>query len=132
MNYLLDTHVLLWAINDETKLSTKAKETLDNTENSVYVSAISFWEISVKFSLGKLKLKGFTPDDLTELSIQIGFKLLPLLHDECATYHHLINTIHRDPFDRILIWQAIKGNYTLITKDSKASLYNTSGLKSIW
>lgn len=132
MNYLLDTHVLLWVINDDTKLSAKAKEKIDDTENNVYVSAISFWEISLKFSLGKLKLRGFTPNDLTELSIQIGFRLLPLLHDECATYHQLINTIHRDPFDRMLIWQAIKCNYILITKDSKASLYRESGLNTIW
>jgi len=132
MNYLLDTHVLLWVINDDTKLSTKAKEKIKDTENDIYVSAISFWEISLKFSLGKLKLRGFTPDNLTELSVQIGFKQLPLLHDECATYHHLINTIHRDPFDRMLIWQAIKHNFTLISKDSKASLYSGSGLKTIW
>ncbi len=132
MNYLIDTHVLLWMINDDTKLSEIAKEKIDDSENNIYVSVISFWEISLKFSLRKLELRGFTPDDLAELSIQIGFKLLPLLHDECATYHHLTNTIHRDPFDRMLIWQAIKLNYTLITKDSKASLYSASGLKTIW
>lgn len=132
MNYLLDTHVLLWAINDDTKLSANAKEKIDDTENNIYVSAISFWEISLKFSIGKLELRGFTPSNLTELSIQIGFKLLPLLHDECATYHHLINTIHRDPFDRMLVWQAIKQNLTLITKDSKANLYAGSGLSTLW
>lgn len=132
MNYLIDTHVLLWIINDETKLSEIVKEEINNTDNNIFVSAISFWEISLKYSMGKLKLQGFTPDDLAELSIQIGIKLLPLLHDECATYHHLTTTIHRDPFDRMLIWQAIKLNYTLITKDNKASFYSESGLKTFW
>ncbi|WP_419800839.1 type II toxin-antitoxin system VapC family toxin [Mucilaginibacter sp.] len=132
MNYLLDTHVLLWAINDDTKLSENVKERIKDIENSIFVSAISFWEISLKFSLGKLKLKGFMPDDLTELSTKIGFKLIPLLHDVCGSYHHLISTIHRDPFDRMLIWQAIKQNYILITKDNKANLYIGSGLKTLW
>ncbi|RYX99956.1 MAG: type II toxin-antitoxin system VapC family toxin [Cyanobacteriota bacterium] len=132
MNYLLDTHILLWAINDDTKLSENVKDKINDIENEIYVSAISFWEISLKFSLGKLKLKGFTPDDLTELSVKIGFKLIPLLHDVCSSYHHLISTIHRDPFDRMLIWQAISKNYILITKDDKASLYNSSGLKIFW
>ena len=124
--------MLLWAINDDTKLSANAKEKIDDIENDIYVSAISFWEISLKFSIGKLELRGFTPSDLTKLSIQIGFKLFPLLHDECATYHHLINTIHRDPFDRMLVWQAIKQNLILITKDSKANLYAGSGLSTFW
>lgn len=132
MTFLLDTHTLIWSITEKRKLSRQVKEILENTNITIYVSAISFWEISLKFSIGKLELKGVSPQDFPQLAIQTGFQLIPLIPEETATYHHLKGTWDRDPFDRMLIWQAIRQNLTLISKDDHIAKYKDEGLKTIW
>lgn len=132
MNFLIDTHTLIWAITNKRKLSKKATEILENVNNGIHVSAISFWEISLKFSIGKLELIGISPNQFPLLAIQIGFKLIPLVPEETATYHHLKGTWHRDPFDRMLIWQAIQQDLVLISKDKNIAEYGKEGLKTLW
>ena len=132
MNYLLDTHTLIWSIIDEEKLSNAVREALENTDNSIFVSAITYWEISLKFSSGKLKLRGFIPEDMPLLSKQSGFQLIPLSPDESATYYKLVITNHKDPFDRMLIWQAIQRDMVFITSDKSISEYKEAGLKILW
>ncbi|HCN82162.1 MAG TPA: PIN domain nuclease [Sphingobacteriaceae bacterium] len=132
MSYLLDSHTLIWAIMDPGKLSAKVRRILEDTDNRVLVSSVSFWEISLKYSLGKLDLQGIVPEQLPKIIIQIGFELIELLPDEAATYHQLEANWHRDPFDRMLIWQAIQNKMTIISKDSHVASYKSVGLKVIW
>jgi PIN domain nuclease of toxin-antitoxin system len=133
MNYLLDTHTLIWAITERKRLSALVRQTIENTDNSILVSAISFWEVSLKSSLNKLEITGFKPDDLPGLSVACGFSLIPLLPVESASYHHLpFIGQHKDPFDRMLIWQASQQNFVLISKDEDIKQYTSSGLQLLW
>lgn len=132
MSYLLDTHALVWSVTEKKRLSSKVRNILEDPENTVLVSAVSFWEVSLKFSLSKLSLQGFSPEELPGLAAQTGFELIPLAPAECATYHQLADTCHKDPFDRMLIWQAIRQNLTLVSKDTQMTRYRSAGLKVLW
>jgi len=132
MNYLLDTHTLIWAITENEKLSLIVQQTLENNNNTIFISAISFWEVALKFPSGKLEFQGFLPEDLPKLSLESGFQLLPLSPDESSTYHKLALTNHKDPFDRMLIWQAINRDLIFISKDKHVTQYNVVGLKTLW
>lgn len=129
MRYLLDTHYLLWAVADTKKLSKRKKEIITSPENQIITSTISFWEISLKWSLGKLKITGFSPEDLPDACMQMGFSIEPLAAVDSSTYHQLKATYHKDPFDRMLIWQAICNDYTLISADENVKKYASEGLR---
>jgi PIN domain nuclease of toxin-antitoxin system len=130
-NYLIDTHVLLWYLFEPNKLSSEVSYIVQN-ESNVYVSLASFWEISIKFGIGKLDLKTLFPNDLPEVCLKYNIKILPISLDEVTTYHQINTVYHKDPFDRILIWQAIKNNFTLISNDVNMSPYRMEGLKLLW
>ena len=132
MNLLIDTHTLLWALTAPEQLGAHAREALENPENEVFVSSISLWEISLKFSLGKLTLTALDPTDLPEIIEQTGFKLIEPSIDEYAGFHQLPRTSHKDPFDRMLIWQSIQNDLTLVTKDGQLEQYIAIGLKTLW
>lgn len=132
MRYLLDTHTLIWTVTENKKLSAIVKKTLEDTSNSIFVSSLSFWEISLKFSLGKLNLQGISPDDFPDLALQMNFDTISLGVNEAATYHQLKTIHHRDPFDRMLIWQAIKNNLVLVSNDDNMPAYRSEGLKLLW
>lgn len=131
MNYLLDSHYLLWAIADSKKISGKIKDIIVQPENKIIVSALSFWEISLKTASGKLELKGFTPEDLLDACSQTGFTIIPLLAEDAISYHQLARAYPKDPFDRMLIWQAIRNDYVLISNDKDIKKYTSEGLKVI-
>jgi len=132
MNVLLDTHVLIWAIAESYKLSEPVKEVLQRSENRIYVSSLSIWEISLKYSLGKFSVEGFTPEELPGLIKELEFEILPLNVVDASTFHKLTGDWHKDPFDRMLIWQAISRDLTLITKDKNICKYQEVGLKVLW
>lgn len=132
MKYLLDTHTLIWAVAKPQKLSNTVKAILEDTVNDVAVSAISFWEISLKHSIQKLTLEGLTPEDFPKAAIETGFRLLDLDGVTAGSYHQLSATYHRDPFDRMLIWQAIQNSFWLISKDSTVEKYKSAGLQVVW
>jgi PIN domain nuclease of toxin-antitoxin system len=132
MNYLLDTHTFIWTIAEKEKLSAKAKQIIDDPNNSIFISAVTFWEIALKFSINKLGVQGILPDELPELSSGMGFQTIQLSADESASFYKLPLTTHKDPFDRILIWQAINRGYTLISKDARMTQYIDEGLKILW
>ncbi len=131
MKYLLDTHYLIWSVADTKKISKKIKEVIINPDNRIIVSTISFWEISLKLSMGKLTLSGFSPEDLPLLCEQMNFEIERLSSLDSSTYHQLKATYHKDPFDRMLIWQAIKNKHTLISIDSTIKKYIPEGLKML-
>jgi PIN domain nuclease of toxin-antitoxin system len=132
MNYLLDTHAFIWALTDKSKLSPLAHQVLENTDNTVFISSITFWEISLKSSIGKLQLDGVLPDALPKLALQTGFQLIPLSPDESSSYHNLNFHGHKDPFDRMLIWQAIQKDLVLVSKDENIHQYKSVGLHFLW
>lgn len=95
LNYLLDTHIFLWYISGNSNLKNNFKEIIQNTENNIYISTASFWEISI-------------------LSID----------EDCLYYLEQLPDIHKDPFDRILISQAFSNNLIFITEDDLILKYN--------
>lgn len=132
MNYLLDTHTLLWSLLATKKLSPKAKIILTDPETIKYVSVISFWEISLKFSLGKIELTGILPEELPKVVAKSGFKVLPLAPKTTASFYKLKKVRNKDPFDRMLAWQSIKEDCMLITKDKSLADYEQYGLSIVW
>jgi PIN domain nuclease of toxin-antitoxin system len=132
MSFLLDTHTLLWSLFDSSRLGKKGAEVINNPDLTVYVSVVSFWELSLKYATGKLELGNVTPDDFPNLVRQSGFEVLPLADTEAATFHHLPRLEHRDPFDRLLIWQAISRKLTFISQDKACAAYKKQGLKVVW
>lgn len=132
MKYLIDSHILLWALFKPSKLSQRIQIILNDSANTIYVSSVSYFELSLKYSLGKLELKNFTPEDLQSEATKLGFQNLNLNSEDAAGLHLLEFTDHKDPFDKMLFWQAIKNKLKFITRDSKASAYAHQGLDIIW
>jgi len=123
MNILLDTHVLIWALENSPTLSEAARSAIICGENLVFVSSASIWEIGIKVSLGKLKV----PDNLQEELKIHRFTPLPITHQHAELAAQL-PPIHKDPFDRMLIAQANSENLTLITRDEQIYKYDVSTL----
>ncbi|MBK8506853.1 MAG: type II toxin-antitoxin system VapC family toxin [Saprospiraceae bacterium] len=130
--YLIDTHTLIWTLLDSKLLSKKAIEVLSNPENKIFVSVISLWEISLKYALGKLQLRGGTPQDLLSGIYNLNIDILNLDPQIIATFYQLPLTFHKDPFDRLIVWQAINHALPLISKDVKLKDYGKDGLVIIW
>ena len=132
MNYLLDTHTFLWATMHPEQLSHDARTILLDVANDIYVSVVTFWEVSLKLALGKLDLEGTTPEALPEAAIQMGFTLLSLAPQDAATFYQLPRFQHKDPFDRMLVWQSICQHLTLLSKDPDLRQYQAHGLRVVW
>ncbi|WP_442795229.1 type II toxin-antitoxin system VapC family toxin [Pelobium manganitolerans] len=114
-NYLLDTHTLLWFLNGDIQLSMLAKENIESSRSTKYISIISLWEIAIKLNLNKMSMQVSLTDLKNEI-INNGFKLLPIEFNHLTTLLALENH-HKDPFDRLIIAQAITEELTLISKD---------------
>lgn len=124
MHYLIDTNVFLWWLNADKRLKEPILEILKASDNQIYVSTASGWEISIKNTAGKLSLKT-TLEDCFKLA---GFEILDI------NLNHVLNlnklpTLHKDPFDRIIISQAQVENFTLITSDKKIFKYKINLVK---
>ena len=132
MKYLLDTHTMIWAATDTAKLSLNARQILTNSNHQIFVSAVSFWEISLKYALGKLSLNNIAPEDFPAVCAAMDFDILPLDAQTASTSHFLKATWHKDPFDRMMIWQALCLNVPLVSKDPEIALYKSEGLKVVW
>ena len=131
MNYLVDTHILLWSFLETDKLSKEIKTVLLDENNDIYYSPISLWEISIKYGLKKLSLHGGTPDDFfAELNNSyFRCKMIEPLH---LITNYKLPVYHKDPFDRFLIWEAIRNDYVLISADKNMELYKKEGLRLIF
>jgi PIN domain nuclease of toxin-antitoxin system len=118
MRLLLDTHVILWWLDDSPELPADIKDVLD-TEPAVHVSAVSPWEIAIKQQLGKLP----GPEDLAERVRDSQFSPLPITAGHAVRAGRLPDH-HRDPFDRVLIAQAQIERLTLVTRDARIAKYD--------
>jgi PIN domain nuclease of toxin-antitoxin system len=103
-----------------------------NADNSIYVSLITFWEVSIKYSLGKIGLKDITPEELPAVSKEAGFETLILSEKDVASFYKLPRHNHKDPFDRLIIWQAIHNDLVLLSKDRQIADYKEFGLRFTW
>ncbi|MBD2342225.1 type II toxin-antitoxin system VapC family toxin [Calothrix sp. FACHB-156] len=120
MNLLLDTHVLLWCLADDSKLNVKDRNVIVDPENRVYASVASLWEISIKKAIGKLEIPEY---DIVEAIKYSEFELLDIKVDHAIKVEFLpFGKDHNDPFDRMLITQAIIEEMVLVTYDKKITL----------
>jgi PIN domain nuclease of toxin-antitoxin system len=124
MRVLLDTHVALWAIADSPHLSRLARQHIAAPENDVFVSAASIWEIAIKHGLGRgdMPISGETAIGHFRAA---GYRLLSVSPEHAAAVEHLPNR-HADPFDRLLVAQALTEPLRLITHDAIVAGYNDS------
>ena len=128
MNVLLDTHVFLWWIVDDPRLSPRARKIIGNGENTLFLSAASAWEIAIKAKLGRLKL----PDDperfIPEQMALNAIESLPVQVSR-ALHVYTLPEYHSDPFDRIIIAQAQLEGLPILTADPQISRYEVD---TIW
>jgi len=129
MRFLLDTHSFLWTLFSPDKLSKRARTSILDPENDVFVTVVSFWEISLKYALGKIEMKGLNPEDLPAAAKEASFETIQLEPGEAASFHRLPRIGHKDPFDRLIIWQAIQRDFFLISADREFSAYQEYGLE---
>ena len=127
MNYLLDTHTLIWFMNGNDNLSKNAKNAIEDGESTNYVSIISIWEMSIKVSKDKLYLKNPFSNIIKDLK-KNDFILLDIKIEDTLTLTTL-PFIHKDPFDRLIISQAINNDFTLISRDEYFKDY---AVKLLW
>ena len=127
MRLLLDTHTIIWFINNSSRLPRHIREMLEDESNVVYVSIASLWEISIKFQLGKLDLDR-SLGDAVRLLRDNGFRRLPVRLRHVFRLGTLVRH-HRDPFDRMLIAQALTGGFAIVGCDDVFDLY---GVRRLW
>ncbi len=130
MSYLVDTYYLLWSLIEPGRVDRRTRGIMRNSDHVKYVSVVTIWEIALKYSLGKLELQGTTPEALLETALGSGFALLSLEGEIVASSRRLPEvTDHRDPFDRLLIWQCIRHDLTILTADRRFREYQRHGLR---
>ena len=118
MKLLLDTHVLIWCLSRPSALRADTRDKLEDPDNLVLVSTVSAWEMEIKRALGKLK----TPPDLEEQLRQRRFTELPV-HLRHVRALRDLPPLHRDPFDRMLVAQALADDLTLVSHDKRVQRY---------
>lgn len=128
MRLLLDTHAFLWWVNDAPELSSKARSAIGKGQNECFLSIASCWEMAIKASLGKLVLSQSVERFIPEQLAANGFRLLEIDFRHAAKVETL-PFHHRDPFDRLIVAQAMSEKLALVTADSALSQY---GVKRIW
>jgi PIN domain nuclease of toxin-antitoxin system len=123
MRYLLDTHALLWMRENNTRLNrTKWEPIFYSTDNEILVSIASLWEITIKRALEKVDFEGSIEDFASDLEMKHGFRLLPITPTDLDRLQTLPRH-HGDPFDRLLIAQAIESGATAVTNDRNWKKY---------
>lgn len=123
--YILDTHTLLWFLENSDELPATTRETIENNSD-ISVSIVSLWEIAIKMNIGKLSISFPFEEIFDEIhTLQIG--ILPITQEDLSNYKNL-PLVHRDPFDRMIIAQAISRNQSVISKDSQFDGYSVSRL----
>ena len=131
--YILDTHAFIWAVLETNKLGNNCRKIIPDKNNEICVSAVSFWEISLKTRINKFSFKNVNIKEFPEYAKNMDFSIIALSEKEAVTFHELpLKENHKDPFDRMLIWQAICKNMTMISKDRLFKQYKENGLKLVW
>ena len=121
MKLLLDTQAFIWFVEDDKQLPVKIRKELENSKNTVIVSIASLWEMTIKMTLGKLKISCDIEQMIDKLYLN-GFETLPILPVHIIELSTL-DYLHRDPFDRIIIAQGLSENITIVSSDNIFDLY---------
>ena len=132
MRCLLDTHTFLWALSKPDRLPKSVIKIIVDPAHEVFLSAVSIWEAAIKLRLGRLDLEGRSVTDLLGEADDMNVQLISLEPFEAASHVDLMEDTHFDPFDRMLIWQAISRNLTLVSGDKEFKLFVKDGLKLLW
>ncbi len=127
MNLLLDTHIALWAITDSPKLPEKARELIQSPKTTVWISVASVWEIAIKHSLGRGDMP-VSSHDAVRYFQESGYRFLPVEAEHAIAIEELA-THHQDPFDRILVAQALVEPMRLMTHDALVARYSDTIIK---
>ena len=127
MNLLLDTHIALWAITDDAKLPMRARELIQSSRNTVWVSAANVWEIAIKHALARGDMPVSSHDALRYFT-ESGYLFLPVKAEHAVAVEDLPGH-HQDPFDRILVAQALVEPMRLVTHDPLVALYGDTIIK---
>ncbi|MDA8346872.1 MAG: type II toxin-antitoxin system VapC family toxin [Thermaerobacter sp.] len=122
MKLLLDTHTFLWWITDDPQLSAPARKVISDSDNEVFFSAVSAWELAIKAGLGRLKLNEDLSEFVREQLLENRFIPLPLSLEHALRVRHLPGH-HQDPFDRALVTQAQTEGMSLVSRDSDIRKY---------
>ena len=122
MKYLLDTHAVIWYLEDSPELPKKITELIDDPEISIYICSVSLWEVAIKMNLSKLELN--LPFDELLNSIKNGDFNILQVEDEYLRRLSSLPFIHKDPFDRLIISTALTDNLTIITIDENIQKYD--------
>ena len=122
MNYLLDTHTVLWYMGDAPNIPAKTKELIDDNRNGIFVSSVSLWETAIKYNLGKMR-SNLTLDGFLGKIERSDFKVLQIKNEHLRRLL-AVPFIHKDPFDRLLISTALVENLTIITADANIQKYD--------
>lgn len=122
MNLLLDTHIFLWFVNDNSQLHEHLKDLIEDEKNAIYLSFASLWEMSIKYNLGKLKLvtsyEEFVEVEILKTRLNLlNINLKDLKINANLAFHH------RDPFDRLIIAQSIASNLPIVSLDTVFTQY---------
>jgi PIN domain nuclease of toxin-antitoxin system len=125
MRILLDTHIFLWFISGDTQLSADVRDAIRDPDNEVYLSAISVWEILVKYQLGKLPLPEH-PETYLPKQRDLHQILSLALDENSVAQLTKLPPLHRDPFDRMLVCQALQNGLTIATVDAAVRAYSIS------
>jgi len=125
MRILLDTHIFLWFISGDSQLSAEVREAIRNPNNDIYLSAVSVWEAIVKYQLGKLPLPKHPAIYLPEQRVLHQISSLDL-DEKSVAQLAILPPLHRDPFDRMLICQALQNSLTIATVDPAIRAYEVS------
>ena len=127
MNLLLDTHAFLWFVAGDQRLSTRARHAMEAADAELFLSAASIWEMAIKSSLGRLTLPAPLAEYIAE-KLEHGFRVLPVDWTHAAAVEKL-PFHHRDPFDRLLVAQAVAEGLLLVSADPEFRAYK---VKLIW
>jgi len=125
--YLLDTHTFLWVISDSRKLSSSVREILLDKENEIFLSKISYWEICLKASKDKIQLNEGWQTTFEKERLANRFQWLELETDHCKKIISM-KCHHKDPFDRLLVAQALSSQLTILSCDEKLKTYEAEVL----
>ncbi|MFA5996012.1 MAG: type II toxin-antitoxin system VapC family toxin [Patescibacteria group bacterium] len=131
MNILLDTHILIWSLANTKKLRPYEQTLLLSPHINIFVSVVSLWEISLKYSLGKLALHELDLPSLLNDVNTSNYTIITISPNEAVDFHKLSPSLNTDPFDRMLCWQAICNNYYFMSRDQKIKQYQGFGLKLV-
>lgn len=123
MKLLLDTHVAIWALTSPTLLSSRIADAIASPDNSVYVSAVSVWEIAIKFAIGKSSAPPFSAGEAIVYFREAGYLMLDVTAAHAAAVEDL-PPHHADPFDRLLIAQSLAEPLRLVTRDRRLTAYS--------